>query len=423
MAKQDMRAALQAVPAGRPANAERREPQLLETKLLENKPAPNQAAVKTSEAAPDAAPSADASAAPSAPATPFYKRTSFRVGAGLALAAALYFGAQWLIVGRYLVSTDDAYLRADMSVLAAKVSGNVMQAPVKDNTAVKAGDVLLAIDDGDYKLAVDAARAKIETQDATIARLAQQVEAQRAGVEQAKAQIASVEADVARTTADYARAATLAKSNYGSIKSLDQARADAAKAAASVTSAKAALTAAEANLSVAQAQKTEAERLKSELQTSLAKAERDLSFTRIVAPFDGVVANRAVQQGDYVQPGSRLLALVPTSTVYAEANFKETQLARMKPGQTATITVDALSGREIKGVVESLAPASGSQFSLLPPENATGNFTKIVQRVPVRIKIPAAAIADGGLRVGLSVIVTVDTKPASEEPQAAPRQP
>jgi membrane fusion protein, multidrug efflux system len=407
MAKQDARATLQAVPVERPVE----------------RPADAPPALK-SQAAPAAAPAATEAAAPATPpTTPFYQRPAARIGAGLALLAAAYFGGNWLLVGRYLVSTDDAYLRADMSVLAAKVPGYITQAPVKDNTPVKAGDVLLAIDDGDYKLAVDAARAKIETQDATVARLGQQVAAQRAGVEQAEAQIVSVEADVARTAADYARATTLAKSQYASIKTLDQSRADAAKATASVTSAKAALTAAKANLSVAEAQKTEAERLKAELQSSLAKAERDLSFTRVVAPFDGIVANRAAQLGDYVQPGSRLLALVPVNTVYAEANFKETQLARMTPGQPVTITVDALSGRQIKGEVESLAPASGSQFSLLPPENATGNFTKIVQRVPVRIKLPASAIADGGLRVGLSVTATVDTRTDGASPKAAAQKP
>ena len=179
--------------------------------------------------------------------------------------------------------------------------------------------------------------------------------------------------------------------------------------------------AAEANLAVAQATRIEAERTKAELQTSLDKAERDLSFATIKAPIAGVVGNRAAHAGDYVQPGTRLLALVPLDHVYVEANFKETQLAHMAPGQTATVTVDSLGGKTVTGVVESMAPASGALYSLLPPENATGNFTKIVQRVPVRIARPAEEIAKGGLRAGLSVVVAVDTQPGREAaPPAKP---
>ena len=146
------------------------------------------------------------------------------------------------------------------------------------------------------------------------------------------------------------------------------------------------------------------------LATALAKAERDLSFTEIRAPFDGVVGNRAIQVGDYVQSGARLLSLVPLEGVYIDANFKEAQLAGIKPGQHVSIAVDALPSDNIVGVVESVAPASGSVFSLLPPDNATGNFTKIVQRLPVRIRVPKDVAKQNLLRAGMSVYVTVDTR-------------
>ena len=175
-------------------------------------------------------------------------------------------------------------------------------------------------------------------------------------------------------------------------------------------SAQAALDAATANVDVLKAQQQEAARTMDELRTALAKAERDLSFTVIRAPVDGVIGNRAVQVGDYMQTGQRLASLVPLDEVYVDANFKETQLAHLRPGQKVEIDVDALPDHPIEGTVDSLAPASGAVFSLLPPDNATGNFTKIVQRLPVRIKVPADVAAQGELRPGMSVLVSVNTK-------------
>jgi len=167
---------------------------------------------------------------------------------------------------------------------------------------------------------------------------------------------------------------------------------------------------AQANLEILRSQQAEAESVRVELATALQRAERDLEFTTIRAPFDGVVGNRAAQPGQYVQPGTRLMAVVPLGAVYVQANFKETRLAELKPGQTATISVDAFADRTIRGTVESVAPASGAEFSLLPPENATGNFTKIVQRVAVRIAIPADVAREGALRPGMSVVVGVRTR-------------
>src|SRR5262249_38289300 len=192
---------------------------------------------------------------------------------------------------------------------------------------------------------------------------------------------------------------------------LEQAQANHDQAVAAVQSGQAAVEAAGAQIDVLKAQQVEALRTLDQLRTALAKAERDLSFTAVRAPFDGMIGNRAVQVGDLVQPGQRLASLVPLNAVYVDANFKETQLAGLHPGQPVSISVDAYSGRQLQGSVISVAPASGSVFSLLPPDNATGNFTKIVQRLPVRIAVPTDVAEQGLLRPGMSVVVSVDTQP------------
>jgi membrane fusion protein (multidrug efflux system) len=197
---------------------------------------------------------------------------------------------------------------------------------------------------------------------------------------------------------------------------LEQAKADRDRAAATVKGAEAALVAANANVAVLRAQQGEAERLAAEYRTAVAKAERDLSFTVIRAPVSGVLGNRAVEVGAYVQPGTRLGALVPLSSVHVDANFKETQLAQIRPGQKAEIEVDAFGSRSFPAHVESVAPASGSTFSLLPPENATGNFTKIVQRVPVRIVLDPEVMKEAVLRPGMSVVARIDSRTAPAEP-------
>ena len=173
-----------------------------------------------------------------------------------------------------------------------------------------------------------------------------------------------------------------------------------------------------ANVAVFEAQRTEAQNTLKQNETALAKAERDLSFAEIRAPFEGVLGNRAIQVGDYVQPAQRMASLIPLKSVYIDANFKETQLTRLKPGQRVRIRIDAEAGQDLEGRVVSVAPASGSVFSLLPPDNATGNFTKIVQRVPVRIAIPDDAVEKSILRPGMSVIVSVDTRPGHDAPPA-----
>lgn len=339
-------------------------------------------------------------------------------GLAVLLVAGAWYGQHWWFTGRFLVSTDDAYVGVHAATLAAKVPGYVANVVAQDNTKVHGGDTIATIDDGDYRIAVDAARANIATQEATIARIGKQITAQEAGVSQAKAQLASANANSTRADLELKRQQQLAVQQFASQQKLEQAQSDQEQARAAVLGAKAAVDAAETNVAVLRAQQQEAERTLDQLKSSLAKAERDLSFTTIRAPFDGIIGNRAIQSGDYVQAGQRLASLVPLDDVYVDANFKETQLADLHPGQPASISVDALDGHAIAGTVESVAPASGAVFSLLPPDNATGNFTKVVQRIPVRIRVPATVGAEEVLRPGMSVIVTVNTKPGAKSEAA-----
>ena len=352
-----------------------------------------------------------------APAVPPVRKRRTRALAVLAgallLGAGAYYGQYWWTQGRYLISTDDAYVGAKNATLSPKVSGYIAEVAVEDNAEVAAGDVVARIDDGDYRLAVDNARDQIGVQQATIDRLGRQTTAQVAAVDQAKAQLASAKAGATRAQLELKRQQDLAARQINSRQALEQAEANAEQAVASVQAAEAAIAAASANVDVLKAQQEEARRTLQQYQTALAKAQRDLSFTVIKAPFDGVIGNRAVQVGDYVQPTQRLASLVPMDAVYIDANFKETQLAGLKPGQPVKISVDALPGHTLEGRVASLAPASGSVFSLLPPDNATGNFTKIVQRLPVRILVPAEVAEQSVLRPGMSVIVSVNTKPGA----------
>jgi membrane fusion protein, multidrug efflux system len=342
--------------------------------------------------------------------------------------AALGYGGKtaydYFVEGRFLVSTDDAYVGALTSIIAAKATGHITAVPVVQNQVVHKGDLLVSIDDGDYKNAVDAARARIGTQDATVARFARQIDAQGAIIAQAAAQatatgaqVKSAEADVERAALEYDRSYKLAQTNFGSQQRLEQATADRdrtvaalAAARASVASTAAALDGAKANLDVLKAQKLEASQQRNELVTALEMAERNLSFTRVVAPFDGTIGNVAAHVGDFVQPGTRMMALVPVNASYVDANFKETQLGDIKPGQRVDVAIDSLDGRVVEGVVSSISPASGAEFSLLPPDNATGNFTKVVQRVAVRITFPDEVLKEVALRPGLSVVATVHTR-------------
>jgi membrane fusion protein (multidrug efflux system) len=334
------------------------------------------------------------------------------IAAGLVVlaATAAWYGYDYATVGRFTVSTDDAYVRANNTTLGAKVSGYVASIAAADNAPVRAGDLIATIDDGDYRLAVEVARNKVATQQATGERIGRQIVAQNANVEQTRAQLESARAASKRAQSEFDRQKALAGKEFASQQTYEQALANRDQALAGIQSAQAAIDAAAANVEVFKAQQQEAAHTLDELKTAQAKAERDLSFTEIRAPIGGVLGNRAVQVGDFVQTGQRLASLVPLSDVYVDANFKETQLARLRPGQPVSIKVDAMSGDTIDGVVDSISPASGSIFSLLPPENATGNFTKIVQRLPVRIRVASSVAALGELRPGMSVVASVNTK-------------
>jgi membrane fusion protein (multidrug efflux system) len=355
-----------------------------------------------------------------APSRRRFRKLALITGLVALLAAGAWYGHYYWTVGQYLVSTDDAYVGAKTATLAAKVSGYVTSVAIDDNAHVKAGDVMVRIDDGDYQLAVQTAKDNVATEQATIDRIGKQIAAQMAAVDQAKANLASAQAEQTRTELELQRQQELSKKDFASRQTLEQAQANRDQAVAAVQAAEAGVEAAEANVDVLKGQQNEAKNTLKQLQTTLAKAERDLSFTVIRAPFDGVMGNRAVQIGGYVQPGQRLATLVPLGGVYIDANFKETQLHGLKPGQTVDISVDALPDRDIEGTVESVAPAAGQVFSLLPPDNATGNFTKIVQRVAVRIKVPAKVADEGVLRPGMSVEVSVDTKPGATSTAITP---
>jgi membrane fusion protein (multidrug efflux system) len=296
------------------------------------------------------------------------QRTLIVLGAGVVLVLALLFGGQWFAVGRYQVGTDNAYVRADISQLSAKVEGYVQTLPVTDNRSVHAGDVLVVIDPTDYQAQVAAARAALA---------------------QAQGARASQIAQHAWANAEVTRYRPLAEARLLSPAQMQELEIQARQAGGSLAAADAAVQAAQAQLTAAQL---------------------NLERTVVRAPIDGVIGDRQVQVGQLVRPGSPLMAVVPLHAVYVVANFKETQIAHFRPGQPATIEPDIAHDLHLRGVVDSLAPASGTEFSMIPTDTATGNFTKIVQRVPVRIRILPNQEGARLLRPGLSVTVTVDTR-------------
>ncbi|RWP16129.1 MAG: HlyD family secretion protein [Mesorhizobium sp.] len=369
------------------------------------------------------APAIEAPNPPTEPATsppaeaPAKKKRSARsfllpiIALGL-LGAGAWYGYDYWTDGRFMISTDDAYVQADMAFISPKISGYVDQVKVTENQQVKAGDPLLVVDNGDYKIAVAQAEAQIATLSKTLHRIDAQTGAARASLEQAQAQKTADQAAAANAARVQARAAQLLKTHVGTQAQLDDAQTAVEQANAALVGADAQIAAAEANIGVLQAQRAETASTLASLQLARDKAARDLSFTVLRAPYDGVVGNRSVEQGDLISPGQKLAVIVPMDKLYIVANFKETQLARLVPGEKVRISVDAIDGQDFEGTVSSLAPASGAVFSLLPPENATGNFTKVVQRVPVRIDVPADVLKTGKLRAGLSVVVAVDSRTA-----------
>ncbi len=321
-----------------------------------------------------------------------------------------YEGYSWWTHGRFFESTDDAYVSADITTVLTKVSGYVSRIHKGDNEIVKAGDILVEIEDGDYRLAVEAAQDSLDTAKAAVQRITQQISAGQASVHQAEAELRSTQAELESAKLTYERQQSLLKSSVASQASLDTARTAHMAAMAMVDKAKASVELAKANVGVLESQKKEAVRSVESAETSLEKAKRDLGFTVVRSPVDGVLGNRAAQVGSFMQAGSRVGAIVPLGKAHVNANFKETQLDHITQGATVSISVDAYPEAVLTGYVESISPATGSVFSLLPSENATGNFTKVVQRVPVKIVVDPHDAADHPLRAGMSVVVDVDTR-------------
>jgi membrane fusion protein (multidrug efflux system) len=378
--------------------------------VVARRPAETQEAPATSQPVVAAVPPADATAA-----KPRKRRLVLPgILAVLALAGAAY-GVHYFLVGRFYVGTDDAYVRANNTTLGARVSGHIAAILPGDNKVVHGGDVIFKIDDGDYRIAVDAARTKIATQSATIDRIGRQITALEGAAEQAKAQLASAVAGLKRAGLDFDRQEALNNKGYASRATFEVSEASRDQGAAAVKSGQAAYDTALSNVEVTKAQQAEARAQLAELQTSLAKAERDLDFTSVRAPVEGAFSNRMVNVGDFIVVGQRLGNVVPLDDVYIDANYKETQLKRIRPGQPVEISVDAYGHRKFEGVVDSISPAAGSVFTLLPPDNATGNFTKIVQRLPVRIRVPKDVARQNLLRAGMSVYTTVDTREGAKD--------
>lgn len=368
-----------------------------------------------------------AAPAPAAPPTdetkprrlPFSGKTLVAVFIAAVLAAG---GAAWIVMPHGSVSTDAAYLEADSSVISPRIRGIVSEVLVRDNTTVLAGAPLLRIDDAEFAAREASAEADLRTAQAAVlaakaafTELGAQQRLASSDVTAARAAIVAAEAEAARTGADRERFDRLANAGAASRRDVDQTRAAAASATAEVArltakldvskSQSAAVTARHETLTASLA---EAEASEARARAALDLARQDRSYTLVKAPIDGVVGDRKSNVGDYVQPGTRLMTVVPLDALYVIAYFKETQVARMLPGQPATIEADALPGVKLRGKVESFAPGSGSQFSLLPFEPGTGNFTKVVQRVPVRIALERDQPDITRLRPGLSTIVTVD---------------
>jgi membrane fusion protein, multidrug efflux system len=323
-------------------------------------------------------------------------------------------GWYWWNVLRFLQSTDDAYVQSDVSIISPKVEGYIKKVKVADNQEVAEGAVLFVIDDRDFKAKVAQAEAAVAIEEASVASYEARLKLQQSMIDQATASVASAEADLDREQQDYKRYSALMTSDFASRQRFEQAQADARKGEAGVARSRAALAAEQNQLAVLRSQQREEQAKLQQARANLQLAQNDLDNTVIRAPVSGVAGNRAGQVGQYVKAGTQLLSLVPLPHVYVTANFKETQLTHMRPGQLAEVSVDAYPDLTLEGRIESFAPGSGAQFSLLPPDNATGNFTKIVQRVPVRIALPASGPLAGLLRPGLSVTVTVDTRDSGD---------
>lgn len=352
----------------------------------------------------------------------FGRRTAIAVGTAIAAAA---LGAWWITSPPTVQSTDDAYVQADSSDVAPRVRGFVTALLVQDNQLVRTGDPLVRIDPEEFEArvasaAADLAAAKAEAAGARAAlvRLGAEERLAAAGIEEARTAIRSADAQRDQRARDAARYAALVQSGSIARQTAEQASAAAISAHSEAERVRAALVVAQRQFAVTTARRADlvaaiakADASVAQRQAALALAKQDMEHSVIRAPITGLVGNRQANVGDYVQPGSRLMSIVPVTRLYVTANFKETQTARMSPGQRASVAIDALGGQRLTGHVDSIAPGSGSTFALLPFEPGTGNFTKIVQRVPVRIALDPVQKGLERLRPGLSVTARVELTP------------
>lgn len=355
-----------------------------------------------------------------APARSGRKRLALLVLAALALGGGGWYGWRWWTEARFLEQTDDAYLAADSARISPRIAGQVAEVLVADNQRVRRGDVLVRLDDRDMRVALRSAEADLAAARADLDALDAQVRLQDSTIASADAESQAQEAQLDFAQAEARRYADLRRTGSGTTQRAEQTAAEVRNREANLARARAAAEAARRRLDVLRADREKAQAAVERAQAAVQRAGLNLSYAVIEAPIAGAVGDRTVRPGQSVQPGTRLMDVVPLGDqLYVVANYKETQLARMSRGEEVRVRVDMLPGVELRGRIDSLAPGSGAQFALLPPENATGNFTKIVQRVPVRIALDLRGVPPDvveRLRPGLSVLATTDTRtgPAGE---------
>jgi membrane fusion protein, multidrug efflux system len=337
------------------------------------------------------------------------RRAGLALAVTLGVVAAVDFGYGYLSTGRYLESTDDAYVKADSTIVSPKVSGYIADVLVSDNQEVRAGQLLARIDDRDFRTALDQAQADVAASEASVRNLDAQIALQQPIIEQGTADVAAAEASLKFAREEQVRYDDLMKSGSGTIQRAQQTDSALREKIAQSQHSKSGLLAAERKIDVLTTDRAKA---LAQLDRARAVAQQmtlNLSYTKITAPVDGTVGARTLRVGQFVQAGTQLMAVVPLDAVYVVANFKETQLTHVRNGQPVEILIDSFHGTTLKGHVDSLSPASGLEFALLPPDNATGNFTKIVQRVPVKIALDDHSLS-GLLRPGMSAEPIIDTK-------------
>jgi membrane fusion protein (multidrug efflux system) len=330
------------------------------------------------------------------------------VAAGLLVLAAIWFIHYWTR-GRFVESTNDAYVQADQVTVATRVSGFVDQVLVQDNQSVQAGQPLVRVDDRDPRAKMEQALAQVDQGRASVVQAQAQIRQQEAQIAQSEAHLSGAKTKAKFAERQAARYAPLAASGAETAEKYDQMRQNGDEADVTIAEDRAAVLAAKRQIDTLKAQILTANAQIEQAQAQVRQAKVDLDATLVRASIDGRVGDKTVRVGQYVQPGTAMMTVVPVQNLYLVANFKETQRGRMRAGQPATIKVDALGGKALHGVVESFSPGTGAQFALFPPNNATGNFTKVVQRIPTRIRIDASPQARKVLAPGLSATVSVDT--------------